>query len=217
MKRSSILAHRGFHLTESEKNSELALIRALEYGFGLETDIRDLNGRLVISHDPPTERSNLQELRWLFEQISARGSDGRIALNIKADGLENATSKLIQSCNFDYNQLYVFDMSVPDSISYLSSQIPFYVRISEYEEKPAFMDNVYGVWVDDFTGRFPQVARANDFLSKGIRVAIVSPELHHRDHRPLWEKITRSGIYQNPLFELCTDLPCEAANQFCNS
>ena len=48
-----ILAHRGVWQNPVEKNSAAALRRALENGFGVETDIRDLDGQLVISHDPP--------------------------------------------------------------------------------------------------------------------------------------------------------------------
>ena len=47
-----ILAHRGRWRSPSEKNSEGAFRAALSAGYGIETDIRDFDGRLVISHDP---------------------------------------------------------------------------------------------------------------------------------------------------------------------
>jgi hypothetical protein len=200
----------------SENNSEVAINRALEHGFGLETDVRDLNGNLVISHDPPVESSDLPDLRWLLERIGACGSRGRIALNVKADGLAGSISELIQVSGINVEQIYVFDMSVPDSISYLKTQIPVYSRLSEYEHKPPFLDNALGVWVDNFTGDFPQIQYAKELMSKGIRAAIVSPELHRRDHQALWQAILDSGIHHNPLFELCTDYPAEAARQFCD-
>ena len=108
-------------------------------------------------------------------------------------------------------------MSIPDTISYLKANIPVYSRLSEYEDQPPFLANVQGVWVDSFTGDLPQVQRADYLMRQGIRAAIVSPELHKRDYRPLWQAILDSGIYHNPLFELCTDLPNEAANHFCHS
>jgi glycerophosphoryl diester phosphodiesterase len=55
--RSRILAHRGYWLEPGEKNSLSAFRRAFEGGFGIETDIRDLDGELVVSHDPPTRRN----------------------------------------------------------------------------------------------------------------------------------------------------------------
>ncbi len=45
--------HRMFWDNHSHKNFRLALISALDLGFGIETDICDFDGRLVISHDPP--------------------------------------------------------------------------------------------------------------------------------------------------------------------
>ena len=215
MERSSILAHRGYFLKESERNSAVALNRALEYGFGLETDVRDLNGRLVISHDPPLDSSLPTELSWLFERIVTSGSTARIALNVKADGLKTAIYELVKLTGINLDQIYVFDMSVPDGLAYISSPMHAYSRVSEYENRPAYADKVRGVWVDNFTGAFPQVERAADLMSKGIRAAIVSPELHRRNHLQLWSAILDSGIYENTLFEICTDLPVEAANYFC--
>ena len=49
----NILAHRGCWGQSVKRNSFEALKRALEEGFGIETDFRDCNGVIVISHDPP--------------------------------------------------------------------------------------------------------------------------------------------------------------------
>lgn len=48
-----ILAHRGLWREPAERNSLAALEAALAESFGVETDVRDLGGQLVISHDPP--------------------------------------------------------------------------------------------------------------------------------------------------------------------
>ena len=70
MRQSSVLAHRGIFNCEKEKNSQRALSMALVNGFGIETDIRDLGGRIVISHDPP-EHSLESSLEWLLGVISS--------------------------------------------------------------------------------------------------------------------------------------------------
>ena len=46
-----ILAHRGAWNTSDEKNTVLAIKRAFCHGWGIETDVRDYCGKLVISHD----------------------------------------------------------------------------------------------------------------------------------------------------------------------
>ena len=216
MNRSSILAHRGWFLADREKNSKSSLVRALDNGYGLETDVRDLNGRLVISHDPPTEESEHLPLSWLFEQILQCENGGRVALNVKADGLSKSIAELVERFKIDSTRIYVFDMSVPDSLAYYNSCIPVYTRISEYEERPALLEKAVGVWVDDFTGAFPQVQRAEHLLGLGLRTALVSSELHGRNNEPLWEAILLAGLHRHPLFELCTDFPSEAARLFCN-
>ena len=86
MKRANILAHRGWWTKPAEKNSFEAIRRAIDAGFGIETDFRDLNGTIVISHDPPQgEVLCAESFFGLYAQI---GTNGRLALNIKADGLQ---------------------------------------------------------------------------------------------------------------------------------
>ena len=217
MKRTSILAHRGLFLNESEKNSPDALNRAIDEGFGIETDLRDFDGNIIISHDPPRSSRMPISFEGLLKQINSSPNMGRIALNIKSDGLSAMIESLIASHSLDPNRFFVFDMSIPDSLSYLKGSIPAYSRISEYEQSAPFPQQSKGVWVDNFNGHFPQVQWATDLVEKGIRAAVVSSELHQRDHSDLWNKIFETGLYLNPLFELCTDFPIEAAKRFCNS
>lgn len=216
MKRSSIMAHRGLFLSEIEKNSPEALKRALEEGFGIETDLRDLDGEIIISHDPPSSCIAPLRLEWLLEELNLSPCDGRIGLNIKSDGLSRLIESKIRNYGINPSRLFVFDMSIPDSLSYLMGSIPAYSRISEYESQPAFQDKVGGIWVDSFHGSFPQVKCACDLVRKGIRAAIVSAELHGRDRLKLWNEIIETKLHLSPHFELCTDFPIEAANQFCN-
>jgi hypothetical protein len=217
MKRSSILAHRGMFLSVSEKNSPKSLIRALDEGFGIETDLRDLDGRVVISHDPPRGSFLPSTFEWLLEQIISSPSAGRIGLNIKSDGLAVMIESELKAIGLDANQFFVFDMSVPDGLSYLKGCIPVYSRISDYEPVPAFLGKAKGVWVDNFSGCFQQAKHAKDLMDQGVRVAIVSPELHHRNHESVWNEIIDLELHLSPLFELCTDFPVEAFNRFCKA
>lgn len=217
MERSSIIAHRGLWFTKSQRNSDDALVQALNEGFGIETDLRDLDGSVVISHDPPSLSSQLSHFEWLLEQIQASPSSGRIALNIKSDGLSNIISSHFNAIEFDTNQCFVFDMSVPDSLLYFKKRIPVYTRISEYETISHFLGCSDGVWVDNFTGSFSQVETAKDLIQKGTRATIVSSELHQRNHETLWNNIVDARLHLSPLFELCTDYPMEAFQFFATS
>ena len=205
MKRSNVLAHRGWWINEDEKNSFLSLQRALEAGFGVETDVREQNGTLVISHDPPVgETLDAEAFLALYAKL---GAHGRLALNIKADGLQKPLLDLIARTCLTMENLYVFDMAVPDAVSYVANDFPAYTRISDYEESPSFLDRSAGVWVDNFAGGFPQVAEAARLMSEGYRACIVSPELHRRDPRDLWDEIAAARLHEYSIFEICTDLP----------
>ena len=213
MKRSNILAHRGYWANKAEQNSSLALNRAVDAGFGLETDVRDRAGLLVISHDPP-ESGSLLSAGAFFEYFAKAKADCRLAINVKADGLQKKLLDALQANCLDQGNLFVFDMAVPDALHYLRLGVPTYTRISEYEKQPTFLDEASGVWIDSFTGGFPQVAEAQRLMQMGYRVCIVSSELHGRDHRPLWAQIIEAQLHKNPLFEICTDFPQIACDIF---
>lgn len=210
LKRQNIIAHRGLWFEASEKNTLGALTEALKQGFGIETDFRDLDGDLVVSHDPP-RRSGALAARDLFEFYARSGSAGRLALNIKADGLQAFIASALSELSQD--NAYAFDMSVPDALGYVRRSFPVYTRYSQFERSPSLIDKAEGVWVDDFDGSAPQVEVAGEFLALGLRVALVSPELHGRDHIPIWGAVEAAGLHRHPKFELCTDFPLEAAKR----
>ena len=90
-----ILSHRGYWKSDNEKNTRIAFERSFLLGFGTETDIRDLNGELVISHDPPVSERNYVTAIDFFKLYKSLGDGLQLALNIKSDGLQEKLMKLI--------------------------------------------------------------------------------------------------------------------------
>ena len=80
-----ILAHRGYWEKLSERNTEEALKKAFAKGYGIESDIRDYDGKLVISHDPANK--NCMPAEELFKELAKYNNKLCFAINIKADGL----------------------------------------------------------------------------------------------------------------------------------
>ncbi|WP_255536823.1 hypothetical protein [Polynucleobacter sp. 86C-FISCH] len=197
-------------MNPSEKNTSIAFARAFECGFGIETDFRDLNGRLVVSHDVPgSDALSIEDFITLYK---ATTNPGLMALNIKADGLQWLVKEMVKASGMkDY---FVFDMSVPDMREYFSNGIPVFTRLSEYETPPAFLNASAGVWLDAFENEWYDIQVLNDLLKKKKLVAIVSPELHGRDHNYLWEFLKSNQLFKNPLISLCTDFPMEAKEYF---
>ena len=193
----------------------MALTAALEAGFGIETDFRDHNGCLVIAHDPPIG-SDAVPAKEFFDIYMRLNAFGRVAVNVKADGIQDLLIAAIAAAGVPLERVFAFDMSVPDALHYFSRSVPAYTRVSQYENPPSLLDRAEGVWVDDFLGGFPQVEVAQRLLSTGSRVSIVSPELHRRDHNAVWDAIEAAGLHCNPRFEICTDLPQQAFERFWN-
>ncbi|WP_276133798.1 hypothetical protein [Polluticoccus soli] len=204
-----IISHRGYWKTTEEKNSVAAFERSFSLGFGTETDVRDYRGELVISHDIATaDCISLVDFMNIYQQS---GCKGRLALNIKADGLQKDLLRILNS--YAGTSHFVFDMSVPDTIGYLTNSIPVFSRHSEYEPHPPFYEKCHGVWLDAFVDTWYSTDVIKAHIESGKEVAIVSPELHKREHAGLWELLKQNNIANLDGVILCTDLP-EEAQQF---
>ena len=201
-----ILSHRGYWTKPSEKNSIPAFVRSLECGFGLETDVRDCAGTIVVSHDMPMGGEvEFDQFLKLFHN-----TDRPLALNIKADGLA-AHLKNAMSAN-GIKDWFVFDMSVPDMRTYLNERMPVFARVSEVERDPPWIDEVVGVWFDRFHGGGYDVDRIAEYLRGGRRVCAVSPELHGRPHQDIWRAL--KSLSDETGFMICTDYPEQARRFF---
>lgn len=208
----NILAHRGLWHSPSEQNSEIAFIRALESGFGIETDLREHNGELALSHDPISKGSICLKLARLRQLIIDGGFYSEvIALNVKSDGLQRLVESILDGNNaINY---FFFDFSVPDGVVWMKRNHPYFTRISKYEQYPALYDRAVGVWVDCFDSDWNDFATL-DAMGSNKSICFVSPELHGRQPHRMWAEILtwlRSSQNQNVM--LCTDFP-ELARDF---
>lgn len=204
-----ILSHRGLWRDLDERNSVRAFAASFLAGFGTETDVRDLDGRLVISHDMPRHGAlSLDAFLTLYAQCCP-ARDLPLALNVKSDGLG---AMLLETMTLHgIKNWFTFDMSVPDLRQQLRLGLPAYSRVSEIEPVVALMDECAGVWADGFSAS-PPVALVHRLLTEKP-VCIVSPDLHGRPHLEYWERLRKSGLADAPTLSLCTDHP-EAAQAF---
>jgi len=203
-----ILSHRGYWVEETEKNTKTAFLRSFGLGFGTETDLRDCNGNLVISHDPP----NGSEM--MFRELLLLCPDGiTLALNIKADGLAGKMKQELS--RFPLIDSFVFDMSIPDMRGYINDDNSVFARMSEVESVPPWIEKCEGVWLDAFEDIWYDVKTIDGLLRMGKKVCIVSSELHKRDYFNLWDMLKNSPefINSNKTY-LCTDYPEKAKLYF---
>jgi len=207
-----IIAHRGLWLKESEQNSIESLTQAIKSGYGVETDIRDLDGKIVISHDLPNKKNILlSSFLEIYQSLNSfNGFKPSIAINIKSDGLHEKLVDLID--RFDVNNYFVFDMSIPDTLKYINLKLNTFIRISEYEIYPRKLKGIKGVWIDQFKKQWFTIDEISKHLIEGRDVCIVSSELHGRDEHELWKNIKHSSF--DGRIMICTDKPRKAEQYF---
>lgn len=208
-----VLSHRGYWKEASEKNTRTAFERSFLLGFGTETDFRDSNGRLVVSHDMATPSSMPAE--EFFAIYRNCGKPLPLAINIKADGLQGELRRLLDA--YEVAHYFVFDMAVPDGLQYATQKFITYTRHSEHEPSPAFYDLASGVWLDEFQRHWLTDDTIEGHLALGKSVCIVSPELHRREYHAEWQhyRSLEQRIGKNRLM-LCTDFP-EQAHEYFNA
>lgn len=204
------LAHRGYWLSLEEKNRRSALERAWDNSFGLEIDVRDAGGRLVISHDVPCgDEVAFDDFLTVYHQ---RANGSWMALNIKSDGLVLLLKQAL--VRYQVSNFFVFDMSTPELLNYEREGFPIAVRMSEFEREPLLTKTSTYIWLDSFEERWFDESVLFRLLEMGKTVAVVSPELHCRDHWHDWKFLKNKGLHNHPRMMLCTDFPLEARRFF---
>jgi glycerophosphoryl diester phosphodiesterase len=207
-----ILSHRGYWKESAEKNTRISFERSFSMGFGTETDLRDSGSKIVISHDMAD--IDAMSAETFFDIYCSFRKPLPLALNIKADGLQQELKALLRQ--FEVDNYFVFDMAVPDGLIYARQQFTTYTRHSEYEPVPPYYDFAQGVWLDEFNGHWLTDAVIEGHLSQGKSLCIVSPDLHRRNNTQEWKnyKQLEARIGHDRIM-LCTDFP-EQAQEFFN-
>lgn len=198
--KSKIYCHRGFWASVEQQNAAEAFENAIRSGFGIETDIRDHQGSIVISHDPVG--SSFVKLDILSKTSTP------IALNLKADGLIKIGEIAIEQ--YLRNQgSFVFDGSIPEMLKYRERNLPHALRLSEYEREVAWLSQY--IWLDAFESDWWIKEDTLKFLTEKHFVVVVSPELHGRSKSRVWEIVSAEMINGNPNLGICTDYPDQFA------
>lgn len=205
-----ILAHRGYWKSEDRKNSYEAVREAFIRGFGIETDIRDYRGELVISHNIADERSFA--LEKLFEAYNELGCSEMLALNVKADGIQDGLGALLEKYRIE--NYFVFDMSIPEQVVYRNRNFRFFTRRSDIETVPVQYEDACGVWMDSFYTDWISADSVLDYLKDNRAVSLVSPELHGRPREEMWSILKENDLHHAEGLYLCTDMPDQAKEYF---
>ena len=208
-----VISHRGYWKTLEEKNSEAAFVRSFALNLGTETDLRDYNGRLVISHDIPNDSSiSFERMLEIYLQYST--TEPPLALNVKADGLQIKAKEILNRYNI--KNYFFFDMAIPDTLGYFDHNLRSFLRLSEYENFNDLYLQAAGIWLDGFQRDIVNEKLLEKILVDGKQVCIVSPELHKRSHMDSWAKYKSFSkhIVDSHDLIICTDYPEQCVEFF---
>ncbi len=144
--------------------------------YGVELDLRDSNGELIIVHNPFENGEN-------FEEYLKHYHHGTMIVNVKSERIEFKILEYLEKYNIkDY---FFLDSSIP--MMYLLSEkgcLNSAVRFSEIEPIElalAMKDRVKWVWVDCFSHLPINKDNYRILKEAGLKLCLVSPELQGRD------------------------------------
>jgi hypothetical protein len=170
-------------------------IKEINPKFGLEIDIHNYNNKLVLAHDHPNEQSIKLE-----DFITHIPKNSLLAINIKNEEVE-AELKIILSRSKTTNY-FTFDWSVTSLHNAINHDLNCAFRLSEYEKD--IVPNCPWVWLDSFNGIWYDADFLISLKKSGIKLAIVSPELHNREADINKVKDIVNAVKVDAM---CTDIP----------
>lgn len=167
----------------------------IDQQFGIEIDVRDYNNEIVIAHDHPT--TNSVKLTDFLKHVNP---DLLLAINVKSSELENELHNTLM--NYEIKNYFTFDWPVPSLLKAINKKLICAFRLSEYEKE--IIPNCSWVWLDTFHSIWYDEIFLDSLKNKGVKIAVVSPELHNRKSElPKIKEIVKSGKVD----AICTDLP----------
>ena len=203
-----IISHRGYWKNPDERNQRVAFIRSFNAGFGTETDLRDICGKIVVSHDMSTGKE------ITFEEV-LQLMDGRnlpLALNIKADGQIDEILRLL--CKYGHTNYFTFDMSIPDMVVQIQKKARVFSGFSDLLSNPVEQIGYNGIWLDSFRNLWWDADMLDNLMRDYDSVCVVSEELHKREPKGQWKMIKSAKCFKSNNLTLCTDNPEEALRFF---
>jgi len=204
-----ILSHRGYWKDfKTESNKKVAFERSFDLSYGTETDLRDICGKIVISHDMP--KGNEISFENLLEIMNKRNLP--LALNIKADGQSDEIIKILN--DFNHTNYFTFDMSIPDMVVQINKGLKVFTGYSDILKEPVLLEKADGVWLDSFYSEWFDENTVEKLLEMKKKVCIVSSDLHKRNNDEQWEKISKFKFLNENSLMLCTNEPEKASKFF---
>lgn len=141
-------------------------LKTIPITFGVEIDLRDKDGTLILQHDPFKDGENFMD--WCQEYKHAL-----LICNIKSEGIEWKVQEILKQFNID--KYFFLDSSMPMIMKLIKSgETNIAIRYSEVEKDcDYFLGKCKWLWVDCFT-TYPEVPKK---YKDGYKICRVGPNL----------------------------------------
>ena len=171
------------------------MISDISENFGVEIDIRDFNGELVLAHDHPNHDNTK-----LKEYLKNVKNESLVAINVKSTEIENDLKNILTELKI--KNYFTFDWAVPSLLKAINCRLTCAFRLSEYEKE--IFPKCSWVWIDSFHKIWFDEMFLESLRNKNLNIAVVSPELHKRyDDIPKIQQMSSTGLID----AICTDFP----------
>lgn len=153
---------------------------------GIEFDIRDSGGRILVQHDPFKDGQDFKNF------LNFCVPNKIYIVNVKSEGIEQMAIDLMEAHGL--TNFFLLDCSIPMMVRLgRQGEKRMAIRYSEYESLETVRTMapfVSWVWVDTFTSLPLTKAIADEIHSLGLRICLVSPELQGQQEKVVVYKDT---------------------------
>lgn len=174
-------------------------LKTVPENMGIELDLRYKNNDLILQHDPFKDGE-------YFEDLLKEYKHSFIVLNIKSEGIEDETLRLLNK--YKIKDYFFLDVSFPALIKLSKKgEKNIAARFSEYEpieQCLSLKGLVNWVWVDCFS-KIPNDEKCYMEIKKYFKMCLVSPELQKRS--PVEIPTIKMILKKYKIDAICTKSP----------
>ncbi len=147
---------------------------------GIEFDIRDSAGKLIVTHD--AFQTQTSEYQLFSEFLQFCRPDKFYIVNVKAEGIEELAIQMLEAA--EIRRFFLLDCGIPAIMKlHRKGEKRIAIRYSEVETLEtveALKHTATWVWVDCFTKYILRRETAEKMKSWGLNLCLVSPDLQGR-------------------------------------
>jgi hypothetical protein len=153
--------------------NSLKKLKNTDHNFGVEVDVRSINKKLILNHEPFQKATSLNTFLKKFNHKF-------LILNVKEEGIENLILNYVKKNRI--KNYFLLDVTVPKIFQFIKNKKKnnLCLRISKFErlnQLNFFNKKIEWIWVDTFDNKIPLNINDLEGYSKKFKLCLVSPEL----------------------------------------